>query len=136
MTVSEPILAGLIGAAAVLLVALISAWGHINSRLGKVEKGQEGLAGEIRASRERSDMQHAAAMERLAAVEERALAREAAAEERALAREAAAEERALARAAAAEERALARHNELLAEIRLWRTHGHDADGNIFFRVPE
>ena len=150
MTVSEPILAGLMGAAAVALVALISAWGHINSRLGKVEKGQEGLAAEILASRERSDMQHAAAMERLAAAEERALAREAAAEERALARHntamseiRAVDERSTARHDTAmsaiwalEERALARHNELLSESRLWRTHGHDADGNIFFRVPE
>ncbi len=85
MTVSEPILAGLIGAAAVVLVALVSAWGHVNSRLGKVEKGQESLSAEIRASRDRSDMQHA---------------------------------------------------ELLSEIRLWRTHRHDADGTIVFRVPE
>jgi hypothetical protein len=85
MAISEPILAGLLGAAAVVLVALVSAWGHINSRLGKVEKGQEALTAEIRASRDRSDMQHA---------------------------------------------------ELLSEIRLWRTHGHDADGAIFFRVPE
>ena len=78
------------------MVALVSAWGHINSRLGKVEKGQDALAAEIRASRDRSDIQQAAA----------------------------------------EEGALARHNELLAEVRLWRTHGHDADGNIYFRVPE
>ena len=85
MAISEPIFAGLIGAAAVVLVSLITAWGHINSRLGKVEKGQETLASEIRASRDRADMQHA---------------------------------------------------ELLSEIRLWRTHGHDADGAIFFRVPE
>ncbi len=40
MAISEPILAGLLGAAAVVLVALVSAWGHINSRLGKVEKGK------------------------------------------------------------------------------------------------
>ena len=85
MTISEPIIAGLIGAAAVVLVAVVSAWGHINSRLGKVEKGQDAVTAEIRASRDRSDMQH---------------------------------------------------SELLAEIRLWRTHEHDADGNIYFRVPE
>ena len=96
MTISEPILASLIGVAAAVLVALVSAWGHINSRLGKVEKGQDALVAEIRASRDRSDIQQAAA----------------------------------------EERALARHNELLAEVRFWRTHGHDADGNIYFRVPE
>ena len=125
MTIPVPIIAGLIAAAAAVFIAVIGAWGSINSRLGKLEKGQEMLTAEIRASRERSDMQHAMAMERLAAAEERALAREAAAEERALSRE-----------TAAEERALARHNELLAEIRLWRTHGHDADGTIFFRVPE
>ena len=114
MTIPVPIIAGLIAAAAAVFIAVIGAWGSINSRLGKLEKGQEMLTAEIRASRERSDMQHAMAMERLAAAEERALSRE----------------------AAAEERALARHNELLVEIRLWRTHGHDADGNIFFRVPE
>ena len=121
MTIPVPIIAGLIAAAAAVFIAVIGAWGSINSRLGKLEKGYEMLAAEIRASRERSDMQHAVAMERLAAAEERSIARETAAEERALAREAA---------------ALARHNELMAEIRLWRTHGHDADGNIFFRVPE
>ena len=139
MTIPVPIIAGLIAAAAAVFIAVIGAWGSINSRLGKLEKGYEMLAAEIRASRERSDMQHAGAMERLAAVEERAIARHTAAmeavaavEERAIARETAAEERALAREAAA----LARHNELMAEIRLWRTHGHDADGNIFFRVPE
>ena len=143
MTISEPILASLIGVAAVILVALVSAWGHINSRLGRVEKGQELLAAEIRASRDRSDMQlaavedrafarHTEALEKLAAVEDRALARHA----EALDKLAAVEDRALARETAAEDRSLARHNELLAEIRLWRTHGHDADGNIFFRVPE
>ena len=157
MTIPVPIIAGLIAAAAAVFIAVIGAWGSINSRLGKLEKGYEMLAAEIRASRERSDMQHAVAMERLAAVEERAIARHTAAmeavaavEERAIARHTAAmeavaavEERAIARETAAEERALAReaaalarHNELMAEIRLWRTHGHDADGNIFFRVPE
>ena len=85
MAISEAIFGGLIGAAAVVLAALISAWGHINSRLGKVEKGQEALTAEIRASRDRADMQH---------------------------------------------------EELLSEIRLWRTHGHDADRTIYFRVPE
>ena len=104
-----------------MLVATLSAWGHVNSRLGKLEKGQEMLSAEIRASREQSDLQ-------FAAVEERALAREAAA----LARH----EAAMAEIRVVEERSIARHNELLVEIRLWRTHGHDADGNIFFRVPE
>ena len=88
----------------------------------------EGLA----TAEERALVRHAVAMEGLAAVEERALAREAAAEERALARHAAT----MASLAASEERAVARHNELLSEIRLWRTHWHDADGTIFFRVPE
>ena len=125
MTVPVSILASLVAAAAAIFIAIIGAWGSINSRLGRLEKGyetlekgQENLASEIRATRDHIDAQ-------LAAAEERALAREAAAEERALARE-----------AAAEERALARHNELMAEIRLWRHHGHDADGTIFFRVPE
>jgi hypothetical protein len=107
MTIPVTIIAGFIAAAAAVLIAVITAWGSINSRLGKLEKGQETLAVEIRATRERSDMQHTAA-----------------------------EERADVRHAAAEERAVARHNELLTEIRLWRTHGHDADGTIFFRVPE
>jgi biopolymer transport protein ExbB/TolQ len=129
MTIPVTIIAGFIAAAAAVLIAVITAWGSINSRLGKLEKGQETLAVEIRATRERSDMQHTAA-------EERADVRHAAAEERAVARHAAAEERAVARHAAAEERAVSRHNELLTEIRLWRTHGHDADGTIFFRVPE
>ena len=97
-----------------MLVATLSAWGHVNSRLGKLEKGQEMLSAEIRASREQSDLQ-------FAAVEERALARH---------------EAAMAEIRVVEERSIARHNELLVEIRLWRTHGHDADGNIFFRVPE
>ncbi len=121
MTIPVPIFTSLIAAGAAILIAFAGASFNIYSRLGRLERGQEALAAEILASRERSDMQHSAAMERLAASEERVLAREAAAEDRALAREAA---------------ALARHNELLAEIRLWRTHGHDADGNIFFRVPE
>ena len=136
MTVPVSILASLVAAAAAIFIAIIGAWGSINSRLGRMEKGydtlekgQENLASEIRATRDHIDVQ-------LAAAEKRALAREDAAEKRAIAREAAAEERALAREAAAEERALARHNELMAEIRLWRHHGHDADGNIFFRVPE
>jgi hypothetical protein len=107
MTIPVTIIAGFIAAAAAVLIAVITAWGSINSRLGKLEKGQETLAVEIRATRERSDMQHTAA-----------------------------EERADVRHAAAEERAVSRHNELLTEIRLWRTHGHDADGTIFFRVPE
>ena len=136
MTIPVPILASLIAAGAAILIAVVGALLNINSRLGKLEAGQEMLATEIRTSRERSDMQFAVAEERFnlkfAAAEERALARHTAAMEAV----AAAEERALAREAAAEERALARHNELLAEIRLWRTHGHDADGNIFFRVPE
>ena len=132
MTIPVPIFTSLIAAGAAILIAFAGASFNIYSRLGRLERGQEALAAEILASRERSDMQHSAAMERLAAFEERALAREAASEDRALAREAAA----LARESAAEERALAQHNELLAEIRLWRTHGHDADGNIFFRVPE
>ena len=143
MTIPVPIFTSLIAAGAAILIAFAGASFNIYSRLGRLERGQEALAAEILASRERSDMQHSAAMERLAAFEERALAREAASEDRALAREAASEDRALAREAAAlaresaaEERALAQHNELLAEIRLWRTHGHDADGNIFFRVPE
>ena len=127
-----PIFTSLIAAGAAILIAFAGASFNIYSRLGRLERGQEALAAEILASRERSDMQHSAAMEGLAAFEERALAREAASEDRALAREAAA----LARESAAEERALAQHNELLAEIRLWCTHGHDADGNIFFRVPE
>ena len=114
MTISEPIVASFIGVAAVVLVATLSAWGHINSRLGRVERGQDLLAAEIRASREHFDRQ-------LTAAEERAIARH---------------EAAMAEIRAVEERALARHNELLAEIRLWRVHGHDADGNIFFRVPE
>jgi biopolymer transport protein ExbB/TolQ len=129
MTIPVTIIAGFIAAAAAVLIAVITAWGSINSRLGKLEKGQETLAVEIRATRERSDMQHTAA-------EERADVRHAAAEERAVSRHAAAEERAVSRHAAAEERAVSRHNELLTEIRLWRTHGHDADGTIFFRVPE
>ena len=132
MTIPVPIFTSLIAAGAAISIAFAGASFNIYSRLGRLERGQEALAAEILASRERSDMQHSAAMERLAAFEERALAREAASEDRALAREAAA----LARESAAEERALAQHNELLAEIRLWRTHGHDADGNIFFRVPE
>ena len=113
----------------------------------KLEQGQQRLETEIRATRDSFDVQLAVSEERALArekaAEERAIVREKAAEERAIAREAVAEERALAREAVAEERALARemaalarHNELLAEIRLWRTHGHDADGNIFFRVPE
>ena len=118
MTIPVTIIAGFIAAAAAVLIAVMTAWGSINSRLGKLEKGQETLAVEIRATRERSDMQHTAA------------------EERAAARHAAAEERATARHAAAEERNAARHNELLTEIRLWRTHSHDSDGTIFFRVPE
>ena len=96
MTIPVAVLASLIAAAAAVLIAVAGAWGNVNSRLGRLEQGQETLAADIRASRERSDMQFAAA----------------------------------------EERAIARHNELLAEIRLWRTHGHDADGNIYFRVPE
>ena len=136
MNVPVPILTSLIAAGAAFLIAFVGASFNIYSRLGRLESGQETLAAEIRASRERSDMQYAMLAERLEAAEERALAREATAEERALAREATAEERALAREATAEERALARHNELLAEIRLWRAHGHDADGTIFFRVPE
>lgn len=107
VTVPVSIFASLIAAAAAIFIAVVGALLNINSRLGKLEQGQEGLAAEIRASREQSDMQYAAA-----------------------------EERASLREAAAEERAIARHNELLAEIRLWRTHGHDADGTIFFRVPE
>ncbi len=114
MTVPVPILTSLIAAGAAFLIAFVGASFNIYTRLGRLESGQETLAAEIRASRERSDIQHAAAMERLTAAEDRALARE----------------------AAAEDRALARHNELLAEIRLWRSHGHDADGTIFFRVPE
>ncbi len=112
MTISEPILASLIGVAAVILVALVSAWGHINSRLGRVEKGQDALSAEIRASRDRSDMQ-------LAAVEERALARHA----EALEKLAAVEDRALARhtealgkLAAVEDRSLARHTEALGML--------------------
>ena len=85
MTIPVPIIAGLIAAAAAVFIAVIGGWGGINSRLGKLEKGQDMLAAEIRSSRERSDMQH---------------------------------------------------SEVLAEIRLWRTQGHDADGNIYFRVPE
>ncbi len=118
MTIPVPIIAGFIAAAAAVLIAAAGAWGNINSRLGKLEKGQEMLAAEIRASRERSDMQFAAA------------------EERSKMQLAAAEERFDLQFAAAEERAVARHNELLTEIRLWRNHGHDSDGNIFFRVPE
>ena len=87
-----PILAGLIAGAAAILIAVAGAWGNTNSRLGKLEKGQEMLASEIRASRERFDMQYAAAE--------------------------------------------ARFSELLTEIRLWRHHRHDADGTIYFRVPE
>ena len=89
MTIPVPILASLIAAAAAVFIAVVGAWGSVNSRSGRVEA-------EIRASRERTDVQFAAA----------------------------------------EERALARHNELLAEIRLFRYHGHDADGSIYFRVPE
>jgi hypothetical protein len=85
MTIPVTIIAGFIAAAAAVLIAVITAWGSINSRLGKLEKGQETLAVEIRATRERSDMQHTAA-------EERADVRHAAAEERAVARHAAAEE--------------------------------------------
>ena len=118
MTIPVPIFASPIAAAAAMFIAVVGAWGSINSRLGKVES-------EILASRERTDLQFAAA-------EERALAREAAAEERAIARH----EAAMAEIRAVEERAIARHNELLTEIRLWRAHGHDADGTIFFRVPE
>ena len=139
MTIPVSILASLIAASAAILIALVGAWGLINSRLGKLESGQETLAAEIRASRERTDMQFAAVDRQFAAIDRQFAGIDmkfGAAEERALAREAAVEERALAREAAAEERALARHNELLAEIRLWRAHGHDADGTIFFRVPE
>ncbi len=136
MTIPVPIITTLIAAGAAILIAVVGALINISSRLGKLESGQETLAAEIRASRERSDIQYDTVTASLSAAEERALAREAAAEERALTREAAAEERALAREAAAEERALARHNELLAEIRLWRHHRHEADGTIFFRVPE
>ena len=88
MTIPVTIIAGVIAAAAAVLIAVITAWGSINSRLGKLEKGQETLAVEIRATRERSDMQHTAA-------EERADVRHAAAEERAVSRHAAAEERAV-----------------------------------------
>jgi len=129
MTIPVPIATSLIAAGVAIFIVVIGALFSLSSRLGRVEKGLdmglEMLAAEIRASRERSDMQYAA-------VEERAIARE----EQAIARENAIEERAIAREEAIEERAIARHNELLAEIRLWRTHGHDADGNIFFRVPE
>ena len=129
MTIPVAIVTSSIVASAAFLLALVTAWGSINNRLGK-------LAAETIANRERSDMQYELE-------EERAIAREAAAEERALARhrelearQTAAEERAIAREAAAEERALARHNEIIAEIRLWRRHDHDNDGSIFFRVPE
>lgn len=125
MTIPVPIITTLIAAEAAILIAVVGALINISSRLGKLESGQETLAAEIRASRERSDIQYDTVTASLSAAEERALTREAAAEERALVRE-----------AAAEERALARHNELLAEIRLWRHHRHDADETIFFRVPE
>ena len=121
MTVPVSILASLVAASAAIFIAVIGAWGSINSRLGRLEKGyetlekgQENLASEIRATRDHIDAQ-------LAAAEERAIARH---------------EAAMAEIRVVEERAIARHNELLAEIRLWRTHGHDADGNIFFKVPE
>ena len=68
MTIPVPVLASLIAAGAAVLIAPIGAWGSVNSRLGKVEA-------EIRASRERSDLQFAAAEERALAREERALAR-------------------------------------------------------------
>ena len=61
MTIPVPILASLIAAAAAIFIAVVGAWGSINSRQGKLES-------EIKAARERSDMQ-------FAAVEERALAR-------------------------------------------------------------
>ncbi len=180
MTIPVPIVTSLIAASTAILIAVVGALFNIYSRLGKLEEGQKTLAAEIRASRERSDMQFAAAeahiaavekrtiahiaavekrtiahiaaveerlITRIEAVEERAIAREAAAEERVIARIAAVEERAIARIEAveeraiarieaAEERAIARHNELLAEMRLWRHHRHDEDGMIFFRVPE
>ena len=37
---------------------------------------------------------------------------------------------------ATQDRSDRQHTELLSEIRLWRGHGHDAAGAIFFRVPE
>ncbi len=114
MTIPVPIIASLIAGAAAIFISVVGALVNINSRLGKLEKGQEMLAAEIRASRERSDLQ-----QETLATEIRA-----------------SRERFDLLLAAAEERALARHNELLAEIRLWRTHGHDSDGTIFFRVPE
>ena len=136
MTIAVPILTSFIAGGAAILIAFAGALFNLYSRLGRLEKGQEileksqeNLASEIRASRDHFDAQ-------LAAAEARALAHEAATEERALAREVAAEERALAREAAEEERAIARHNELLTEIRLWRHHRHDTDGTIYFKVPE
>lgn len=136
MTVPVSILASMIAASAAILIAFVGALFNINSRLGKVEAevraSRDHFETQLAAAEERALARHAVAMEGLAAVEERALAREAAAEERALARHAAT----MASLAASEERAVARHNELLSEIRLWRTHWHDADGTIFFRVPE
>ncbi len=151
MTIPVPIIASFIAATAAILIAVVGALFNINSRLGKLEQGQEMLAGEIRTSRERSDMQHAAAMQladarhsatmelfdaRHSAMVGLVDARLSATMELVDARLSATMELVDARLAAAEERALARHNELLAEIRLWRSHGHDADGTIFFRVPE
>ena len=108
MTIPVAIVTSAIAAAAAFLIALVTAWGSINGRLGK-------LGAETLANRERSDMQYDLAEERAAARHAELEARQAAAEERALARhaelearQAAAEERALAREAAAEERALAR----------------------------
>ena len=161
MTIPVAIVASLIAAGAAFLIAFVGALLNISTKLGRLEGGQENLEksqqkleqgqlileqgqqkleAEIRTTRDYFDARLGAAEERAivreSAAEERALARESTAEERAIVRESAAEERALAWESTAEERALARHNELLAEIRLWRTHGHDTDGTIFFRVPE
>ena len=98
MTIPVPIATSLIAAGSAILIAVVGTLFNIYGRLGKLEQGQETLAAEIRASRERSDMQFAAMEERALARYNELLARDAAAEERALARdEAAMEERALAR---------------------------------------
>ena len=132
MTIPVPIIASLIAGAAAIFIAVVGALVNINSRLGKLEKGQEMLAAEIRASRERSDLQQETLATEIRASRERFdLQQDTLATEIRASRE-----RFDLLLAAAEERAIARHNELLAEIRLWGTHSHDSDGTIFFRVPE